>query len=199
MDDVMNYGALAIFAFVSSITPGPNNIMLWGSGMNFGFRRTLPHMLGVNLGFTSLLLVTNLGLGTVFLRYPAINLVLRVVGSAYLLYLAYKVATATGVTEQTSAATPMTFAQAAAFQYVNPKAWIMGATAASAFLPDDRPLLVGVVTLTTVFAVINLPCITTWVASGTAIGKLLTNTRRRQTVNGILGLLLVGTVILINT
>lgn len=194
----MNIGALAIFAFVSSITPGPNNIMLWGSGMNFGFRRTTPHIFGVNLGFASLILVTSLGLGTVFVEFPAINTALRVVGSIYLLYLAYKVATSSGVNEGESASQPLTFAQAAAFQYVNPKAWVMGATAAASFLPENQSIIVGAFALTGIFVAVNLPCITTWVAAGTGIGRLMTNEKRRRAVNGVLGLLLVGTVFLIN-
>ncbi len=195
----MNLGALIIFAFVSSITPGPNNIMLWGSGMNFGFRQTLPHLAGINIGFASLILVTNLGLGTVFLRFPVISFVLRIIGSAYLLYLAYKVATAGRVVEGEATSTPMTFLQAAAFQYVNPKAWIMAATAASAFLPESQPLLVGALFITAVFSIVNLPCVSTWALAGSAIGRLLTNDRRRRIVNAFLGLLLVGTVFLINS
>ncbi len=194
----MNLGALIIFAFVSSVTPGPNNIMLWGSGMNFGFPRTLPHLAGINIGFASLILVTNLGLGTIFLRFPSISLALRIIGSAYLLYLAFKVATAGRVVEGQTASTPMTFAQAAAFQYVNPKAWIMAATAASAFLPESQPLLIGAIYITAVFSVVNIPCISTWALAGSGIGRLLTNDRRRQVVNAVLGLLLIGTVVLIN-
>lgn len=194
----MNIGALAIFAFVSSITPGPNNIMLWGSGMNFGFRRTTPHLFGVNLGFASLTLVTNLGLGTIFVEFPIINTLLKVLGSTYLLYLAYKVATSSAVSEGDSASAPLTFTQAAAFQYVNPKAWVMGATAAASFLPNEQSILLEASTLAGIFVAVNLPCITTWAAAGTAIGKLLTSEKRRRIVNGVLGLLLVGTVFMIN-
>lgn len=171
--------------------------------MNFGLKKTVPHLAGVNLGFGSLILVTNLGLGAVFLRFPAINTGLKVVGSAYLLYLAYKVATAgnstSGALADKDQANPMTFMQAAMFQYVNPKAWVMAATAASTFLPEDRSIFVGAALLSMIFVAVNLPCITTWAAVGTGIGRLLTSQRRRQAVNGVLGLLLVGTVVLINT
>lgn len=206
----MNVGALALFAFVSSITPGPNNIMLWGSGMNFGLRRTTPHLLGVNLGFASLIFMTNLGLGALFLQAPVLNVGLRIVGSLYLLFLAFKVATAAGPLKDASTAepgesfptdrgpAPLTFGQAAAFQYVNPKAWIMAATSASTFLPEDQPLFIAALGLTVAFALVNLPCIATWAAAGTALGRLLTNDRRRQVVNGTLGVLLIGTTILIN-
>lgn len=194
----MNVGALALFAFVSSITPGPNNVMLWASGLNFGFRRTLAHIAGVNIGFTSLLVATALGLGAVFQRVSWLSPTLRIVGSAYLIYLAYRVATA-GRTGERDVAKPLSFGEAAAFQYVNPKAWVMGVTAVGTFLDADASLPVQVLTLAAVFGIVNLPCICTWAYAGTAIGRVLTDDRRRRIVNGFLGLLLVGTVVLINT
>jgi threonine/homoserine/homoserine lactone efflux protein len=193
----MSVGALAMFAFVSSITPGPNNVMLWASGLNFGFRRTLRHIAGVNIGFMSLLVATALGLGALFETVEWLAPGLRIAGSAYLLYLAYRVATA-GRTEQRGTARPMTFLEAVAFQYVNPKAWVMGLTAAGAFLPGSGSLLAGAAVLAAVFGLVNLPCISAWAAAGTAIGRLLTNPRRRRIINGFLGLLLVATVYLIN-
>ena len=194
----MNVGALAAFAFVSSITPGPNNLMLWSSGMNFGFRRTAPHLIGVFSGFLSLVLVTAVGIGSLFQRWPWLNTILRVVGSLYLLYLAWRIARAGQASEQETAK-PITFVEAVAFQYVNPKAWVMGITAAGSFLPDDSSVVLNAVILAAVFGVVNLPCVTTWVVAGTGIGKLLTNDRSRRIVNGILAALLVGTVYLINT
>ncbi len=193
----MNVGALAAFAFVSSITPGPNNLMLWSSGMNFGIRRTLRHMFGVFLGFSSLLLMTSLGVGSLFQRWSWLTVVLRVAGSGYLLYLAWRIARA-GRAKEAEAAKPLTFAEAVAFQYVNPKAWVMGITAAGTFLPEDTSVAAGAVLLTLVFGLVNLPCIGTWVVAGTGIGRLLTNDRSRRVVNGVLAALLVGTVYLIN-
>ena len=193
----MNLTALAAFAFVSSITPGPNNLMLWASGMNFGFRATRWHLVGVNLGFSSLLLAVGLGLGTLFQRWPALSVVLRALGSAYLVYLAWRVANA-GRASAVTSSRPLTFWEAVAFQYVNPKAWVMGVTAAGSFIPSTMPALSGAGALTAVFAVVNLPCITTWAAAGTGIGSLLTDDRRRRIVNGALGLLLLATVYFIN-
>jgi len=194
----LNVPALAAFAFVSSITPGPNNVMLWASGLNFGFRRTLRHMIGVNIGFMSLLLATALGLGALFQRYEWLSPVLRLVGSGYLLYLAFRIATA-GRAQARSGSRPMTFFEAVAFQYVNPKAWVMGVTAAGTFLAPGTSVLTGAGLFVATFGAINLPCIASWVAAGSAIGRILTDDRRRRFVNGLLGLLLVGTVYLINT
>ena len=118
-------GPLALFALVSSITPGPNNVMLATSGLNFGFRRTIPHLLGVSIGFTLMVFLVGVGLGSVFQQVPALYTVLKYAGAAYLLYLAWKIANAGEMKDGVSRARPMTFLQAAAFQWVNPKAWVM--------------------------------------------------------------------------
>lgn len=193
----MNVGALAMFAFVASITPGPNNVMLWASGLNHGLRRTVPHLTGVSVGFVSLLLATSLGVGAAFERFPWLSPALRVAGSAYLLYLAWRVATAGG-TSQVTSGKPFSFLEAAAFQYVNPKAWVMGITAAGTFIPAGSPLTESALVLVAVFWAVNLPCITSWAVGGTAMGRLLQNERRRRQVNLMLGLLLVATVVAIN-
>lgn len=191
-------GGLALFAFVGSITPGPNNLMLWSSGMNFGLRGTVRHLAGVNLGFSSLLLATSVGVGSLFERWPLLTGVLRVIGSLYLLWLAWRILRA-GRVDGVERGRPMGFGEAVAFQYVNPKAWVMGITAAGAFLPDGVPPLVGGLGLTAVFGAVNLPCICTWAVAGTGMGRLLNDDRSRRLVNTILAMLLVGTVYLINT
>ena len=112
----MEYGAIALFGFVASVTPGPNNVMLWASGLNYGFRRTIPHLAGINIGFVSLLLAVSFGLGALFQRWEWMGVALRIVGSIYLLYLAYRVATA-GSAEKADTTKPFTFWEAAAFQY----------------------------------------------------------------------------------
>lgn len=118
-------GPLALFALVSSITPGPNNIMLASSGLTFGFRRTIPHMLGVNLGFTLMLVLVGLGLGTMFQQLPWLYTVLKYAGAMYLLYLAWKIAMSGPLESGAQRGRPFTFMQAALFQWVNPKAWVM--------------------------------------------------------------------------
>src|SRR5437773_1349241 len=121
--------ALIAFAFVTSITPGPNNLMLLASGVNFGFRRTLPHMLGVGLGFGFMIMVVGLGLSQLFARYPGSYEALRWAGAAYMLWLAWNIANAGPVGEGESRGRPMTFLQAAGFQWLNPKGWVMAVSA----------------------------------------------------------------------
>jgi threonine/homoserine/homoserine lactone efflux protein len=193
----VNLGAVAVFAFVSSITPGPNNVMLWASGLNFGLRRTTAHLAGVNIGFMSLLFVTAVGLGAVFERLGWLQTTVRVLGSGYLLYLAYRIATA-GRTTEAVEGRPLSFLEAAAFQYVNPKAWVMAIAATGSFLPAGQAVFPRVLLFVGVFSAVNLPCITAWAAGGTAMARLLDDDRRRAVTNGLLGLLLVGTVYLIN-
>lgn len=193
----MNFAATALFAFVASITPGPNNVMLWASGMNHGLRRTIPHLAGVSVGFMSLLIATALGLGALFETNPWLSPALRIAGSAYLVYFAYRIATTTG-REQAGHSRPFTFLQAASFQYVNPKAWIMGITAAATLLPANQPLVTATLLMTGIFAVVNLPCIVTWAAAGTAMGRLWDDAGKRRTANWILALLLLFTIYLIN-
>lgn len=193
----MDVAAIALFGFVASITPGPNNVMLWASGLNYGFRRTIPHLVGISIGFMSLLLATGFGLGTLFLRWEWMSVVLRILGSIYLLYLAYRVATAASA-ETADTARPFTFWEAAAFQYLNPKAWVMTVTASGSFLPPELPLARSVLIMTATFGAVNIPSIVVWAGGGTVMGQFLSNDRARRIVNAILALLLVWTVWLIN-
>ena len=133
--------AFALFAFVSSITPGPNNTMLLASGVNFGFVRSLPHMAGVTVGFCLMILLMGLGLGSVFVRFPVLYTVLRYVGGTYMLYLAWKIfrsQPASSTDNNTTAAQPMGFTAAAAFQWVNPKAWVMALGSVTTYLPAQH-------------------------------------------------------------
>lgn len=165
---------LALFAFVSSITPGPNNIMLTTSGIVFGFRRTIPHMLGVTFGFGILLLLCALGIGSLILALPAAHSVLKVLGSTYLLYLAWQLRTVSFRSEGATDARPMSFIGASLFQFANPKAWVMALTGVSAFLPPLQPVALAVGLLCLVFCVINLPCIMVWVGAGATLRRFLT-------------------------
>ena len=181
---------LVIFAFVSSITPGPNNLMLMASGANFGFRRTVPHMLGVGLGFSFMVLLIGLGMAEIFERFPQSYTVLKVVSVVYMLWLAWKIATA-GEPGKDGASTgnPLTFLQAAAFQWVNPKAWTMGLTAVTIYsLGHDlyAALLVAIV-----FGAVNLPCVSLWIVLGQQIKQFLTNQRRLASFNLSMALLLI--------
>ena len=179
--------ALGAFAFVSSITPGPNNLMLMASGANFGFRRSITHMLGIGIGFVVLVMLVGAGLAQVFVAYPVI---LRTLSVLYLLYLAWKIATAAPATAHTAAGQPMTFLQAAAFQWVNPKAWSMALTAVTVYSPG--PGLWAVAAVALVFGVINLPSVSTWTMLGQGMARLLTNRTRLRAVNWTMAALLVA-------
>ena len=182
---------LALFSFVSSITPGPNNLMLMASGANFGFRRTLPHMLGVGLGFTGMVVLVGVGLLGLFQAYPLSYDILRVVSVVYLLFLAWKIGTAARPEAEEGArqGRPMTFLQAVLFQWVNPKAWTMALTALSVYAPSQS--FGAVVFVAVVFGVINFPCVSSWTLLGQQAQRWLTSQRRLVTFNLVMASLLV--------
>lgn len=193
----MDYPALVSLAFVASITPGPNNLMLWASGMNHGIRRTGRHLAGVNLGFAFLLFVVAMGLGRFFDRYGTVELALKLLGGGYLTYLAWKIFNSGAAKRPEDAAAPLTFTQAALFQWVNPKAWVMATTAASTLLDTSRSAFVAAGLLTLPFLLVNLPCIFAWTASGAVSASWLEDERLIRRANRVLGLLLAGTVVLL--
>jgi threonine/homoserine/homoserine lactone efflux protein len=182
--------ALATFCFVSSITPGPNNMMLLASGANFGFRRTLPHLMGVSIGFAAMVLAVGLGLGGLFTAYPALYDVLRVVGGAYMLWLAYRIATASGLGDGGSTGRPMSFLEAVAFQWVNPKAWAISLGAITAFVSPNE-FIAGVFIVTAVFALINVPCIASWAGFGVVLRRFLDRPWTLRAFNVTMAILLV--------
>lgn len=182
--------ALAIFAFVSSITPGPNNLMLMNSGANYGFKRTLPHALGVGIGFTVMVALVGLGIMQLFDIFPISYQILKVLSIVYLLYLAGKIAMSNSSIEtDNSNAKPFTFVQAAMFQWVNPKAWTMALTAISVYAPTKS--LGAVLFVSLVFGLVNFPCISGWVVLGQKMQVFLTNKKRLRVFNGSMAALLV--------
>mgnify|MGYP001811849788 CR=1 FL=1 len=187
---------LALFSFVSSITPGPNNLMLMASGANFGFRRTLPHMLGVGLGFTAMVTLVGLGLVGLFEAYPLSYDVLKVVSVIYLVYLAWKIATSAAPAGTDNAGgkrgKPLTFIQAVLFQWVNPKAWTMALTALTVYAPSQS--LWSVLLVAAVFGLINLPCVSSWTLLGQQLQRLLTSQRRLVAFNISMAVLLVASL-----
>jgi len=189
----MNYDlfpALAMFALVSSITPGPNNLMLMASGANFGFKRTLPHMLGVGLGFTLMVMLVGIGIIQLFDLYPITYKVLKYVSIVYLFFLAFKIATSSISIDDNKAKTkPMTFMQAVFFQWVNPKAWTMALTAISLYAPSKSVVAVGVVAV--IFGMVNLPSVSSWVLLGQQIQKILTSHIHLRVFNVSMAVLLV--------
>ncbi len=184
--------ALIVFAFVTSITPGPNNLMLMASGANFGFRRSIPHMLGIGLGFTIMVLLVGAGLVQVFDRYPVSYTALKIVSVAYLLYLAWKIAHAAPAKRSEASGIPMTFLQAAAFQWVNPKAWAMALTATTAYAPNQT--LHAILLVALVFGAVNLPSVSTWTVLGQQMARVLTNPRRLVAFNWTMAALLLASL-----
>lgn len=186
--------ALAGFGVVSSITPGPNNLMLLASGANFGFKRTLPHMFGISIGFNLMVFLVGIGIKQLFDLYPATYTVLKVGSVVYLLYLALKIATNRTPPNQTnSRAKPFSFLQAAAFQWVNPKAWAMALTALGIYAPPS-PTVGQIAIVAGVFALVNLPSITIWVVLGQQMSRFLHTPKRLMAFNVTAGLLLVATL-----
>lgn len=165
---------LALFAFVSSITPGPNNLMLTTSGIRFGFVRSIPHMLGITVGFGVMLALCAAGIGSLILAVPLLQVALRIVGSAYLVYLAWQLRHIVIRQNTGREQRPMTFWGAAFFQFANPKAWVMAVTGAAAFLPTIQPVVMAIGLFCLIFCAVNLPCISVWAGTGAALRRHLT-------------------------
>ncbi|SFO26079.1 Threonine/homoserine/homoserine lactone efflux protein [Mesorhizobium sp. NFR06] len=186
--------ALLVYALVTSITPGPNNLMLLASGVNFGIVRTIPHMLGISIGFFVLLLAVGLGLGAALVAVPALHTGLKIAGAAYLLYLAWKIAMSRSLSGKGEAeATPMRFVDAAAFQWVNPKAWVMAITAMAVYTNPDHPFI-SVMLISAAFAIVNLPSVSVWAGFGTALRGFLSDPMRLKWFNITMGVLLAATL-----
>ncbi len=181
---------LVTYCVLMSGTPGPNNVMLATSGANFGYRRTLPHLLGINAGVFALTLVLCLGLGSVFMRYPAVHQALKVLGALYLVWLAWKLVSAS-VVRSAEAARPLSFWEGAAFQVVNPKTWMRAATIAAVFVPAGAGLLQGALLVSAVGVLVGFPIISTWALFGVAIRRFLGTPLRLRIFNGAMGLSLV--------
>lgn len=186
--------ALVVFAFVFSVTPGPNNLMLLASGTNYGFRATVPYLLGVNIGFMVMVLLVGLGIMQVIEAYPMVHTALKVLCVAYLLYLSWRIAMASPPSNQADqgdrVARPLTFIEAALFQWVNPKAWAFALAAISIYAPPLEPLQ-SVVFVVLISGITNLPSILVWVAMGTYLRKVLSSARRLRTFNWVAAGLLV--------
>ncbi|NQV81478.1 MAG: LysE family translocator [Alphaproteobacteria bacterium] len=186
---------MAAFTFAGTMTPGPNNVMLAASGANFGFRRTTQHMIGVGAGASFLLFVVALGMGAVFAALPALQLAIKIAGAAFLIYLAWRIATAVPAALGSDIGKPLRFIEAFGFQFANPKAWTITAGAASTFMPPSISAASGAAVLAATFAIVAVPSIVLWTAFGVGIGRLLTTTRAHRIFNGAMALLLVAAVV----
>ena len=186
--------ALMGFAFASSITPGPNNLMLMASGANYGLARSLPHMLGVTLGHSFMVVMVGVVLLGIFETFPVLNTVLTVASVAYMLWLAWKIATAVPPEAKSVTGNPLTFLQAAAFQWVNPKAWFMAITAISVYAPQDRGVLAGSLLVAVIFAAVNLPSVSVWTWMGVQVRRWLGTAHRLRVFNVSMAVLLIASL-----
>ena len=186
--------ALLTFAFASSVTPGPNNLMLMASGANYGLRRTLPHMLGISLGHMVMVFAVGVFLLRVFSQFPALNLALKILSVTYMLWLAWRIATAVPQDAKAVTGTPLTFLQAAAFQWVNPKAWFMAITAITAYTPAALGIIGGAALVAVIFAAVNFPTIALWAWIGVQVRRFLGTPARLRTFNITMALLLLASL-----
>lgn len=187
------FAGLIAFAAVTCFTPGPNNTMLMASGLNFGLRRTLPHVLGVTLGFAFMVLAVGLGIGQILLAIPGAYLVLKVVAIVYLLWLAWGIAWSGGVPEGKAGARPLSFLEACAFQWVNPKGWIMAIGASTSYAVAGS-LWTSSLVAGAVFACVGLASSGAWAMSGAWLRQLLGDPRQMRVINVVLALLLVASL-----
>jgi threonine/homoserine/homoserine lactone efflux protein len=190
--------ALLPFAISMSITPGPNNIMVTASAASFGLWRTLPHLLGISLGFPVMLVAVGIGLGSAFTAYSVLHRILQVLGIGYMLYLAWRMAASNPGTDVDAsadaggrAARPLSFLQAALFQWANPKAWVIALGAVTTYTRLDQPMLLQILVIAGVFAVTAFPATGLWALFGIAIGRLLRSPRALRIFNLAMAALLV--------
>lgn len=190
--------ALMAFAFVTSITPGPNNLMLMASGINFGLTKSIPHITGVGIGFILMIILVGLGLAQIFDAFPISYNVLKIISIFYLSYLAWKIATTkTNIKKDISKngkEKPITFLQAALFQWVNPKAWIMTVTAISTYAPETQNLET-IIIIAFIFGIIMLPSISIWTFLGIQMQKIINNSFRLKIFNIIAAGLLITSLL----
>jgi threonine/homoserine/homoserine lactone efflux protein len=187
--------AIFLFAISTTFTPGPNNIMLTASGANFGFKKTLPHILGITFGFPAMVAAIGLGFGVVLEKYPNFHLVLKYAGAVYLVWLSWKIMSTQRVNGENGRGQPFAFWQAAAFQWVNPKAWIMAVSAVSTYSTVQGNLYLEVMVITLLFALVSFPSATVWTYAGVRLGRFLGDRVKLKIFNIVMGFLLLASII----
>ncbi|MEO3679638.1 LysE family translocator [Rheinheimera sp. FR7-31] len=187
--------AVLFFAFSTTITPGPNNVMIMSSGVNYGIRASVPHWLGICLGFPLMVLLVGLGFGVVFERYPHLHQLIKVLGVAYLLWLAWRIASAEPKTIEQGKSKPFSFIQAALFQWINGKAWVMASGAIAAFTTVGGVYWVEVSIITAAFLLVAFPCVGAWLVFGAVLRKVLTKALFQRLFNITMAIILVLSVV----
>lgn len=186
---------LSLFVVATCLSPGPNNTLLLASGLNFGTGRSLPHLIGANLGFTSLAFLVGAGLGTALGSLPLLQDALRFLGALFLAFLAWKIATSAPVRPVDSPSRPLSFWQGFLFQWINPKAWVMITGAVSAYrFPEFSPLLQALM-LALTFLILGFPCSAIWLLGGSGMQRFVANSRQLRALNLVLALLLAASIV----
>jgi threonine/homoserine/homoserine lactone efflux protein len=196
VDRVDELAALIGFSIVSSVTPGPNNVLLWASGAEFGLRPTLPHVVGTALGIGMMAIAVAAGLGVLVTSVPQLALAMKVGGSLYLLYLAYQVAGASAL-KRGSIARPLGIVQAATFQVINPKAWVFALGAITTFRPAELSSFAGGVVVAFTMMIVIVPTALLWAIGGGIVGRLLVDEQSHRIVSLVLAIVLAATVVLV--
>lgn len=191
----MEYTALIAFTVTTFGTPGPNNTMLMSSGLNYGVRLSLPHFLGIALGFPAMTLAVGLGFAELFEQLPWLHFGLKIAGVSYLCYLAFRIAFTPVTAQGTSAGKPLTFMQSCAFQWVNPKAWVMAIGAIVTFTSATGSYLYQVLTICLFFILFGAPCNFTWLWLGRSLQKWVQQPQRLQQFNWVMGALLLSSLV----
>ena len=189
------YLAILLFAFAATITPGPNNIMIMSSGLNYGFRRSIPHLLGICLGFPTMVIMVGMGLGLAFEQFPIVHYIIKILGTLYLVYLSWLIATAPISSLEGDAGHPLTFIAAVLFQWVNPKAWVMITGAVAAYTTTSEDLHIQVMTMTSAFLLVAFPCVSAWLYFGVTLKRFLSKDIYQRAFNITMALLLLASIV----
>ncbi|QER39876.1 LysE family translocator [Acinetobacter suaedae] len=191
---LLTFFSFIVYSTVTSITPGPNNIMLAASGLNFGLKRSIPHILGIGFGFGVMVILVGYGIGAALGSSPLLYEILKIIGISYLLYLAYKIYRAGSIKTDTKVDKPLSFMGAALFQWVNPKAWIMAMGAITTYSSANSRLL-EFVFIGVIFGLVSIPSVGVWAYMGEKLKMIVNHPRKVELFNTVMALLLVASVI----
>ena len=193
MNDLLPF---LLFSFSTLMTPGPNNFMLMNSGLKFGIKKSLPHYLGICLGFPLMVLIVSLGFGEIFQKYVWLKISLKILGSAYMLYLAWQILFSTSNPKSEKVAKPLSFFQAVMFQWVNPKAWLMAIGAISIFSLMANSIY-NAIAISSIFLLIGLPCIGSWLLFGASLQRFIKNERHQKWFNRVMAVCLIASIAMV--
>ena len=188
------YLAIFFFGVSTGVTPGPNNIMLMTSGMNFGIKRSIPHVLGICVGFPVMIILIGLGFSIVFEKLPILHEVIKILGLVYLLYLSWLIASASPDKLESKESKPFTFLQAALFQWVNPKAWVVATSSISAYTTLEGNIYSQVLIIAIAFFFAAIIATSTWLVFGKGIKQILQSAKQQRIFNISMAALLVASV-----